>query len=124
MRLALGLDARAAAETGAISEGIADIDVDTRVYTPPLVSVIKIACEACPTKTVFVTDNCRKCLAHPCKNVCPKNAITIGKGGAVIDQAKCIKCGLCKNECPYHAIVEYEGLVLRAAASMQLAQTI
>lgn len=108
LRLALGLDARTAAETGPISEGIEDIDVDTRVYTPPLVSVIKIACEACPTRTVVVTDNCRKCLAHPCKNVCPKNAITIEKRGAVIDQAKCIKCGRCKNECPYHAIVEYD----------------
>lgn len=108
LRLALGLDARTAAETGPISEGIEEIDVDTRVYTPPLVSVIKIACEACPTRTVIVTDNCRKCLAHPCKNVCPKNAITIEKRGAVIDQAKCIKCGRCKNECPYHAIVEYD----------------
>ena len=65
LRLALGLDARTAAETGPISEGIENIDVDTRVYTPPLVSVIKIACEACPEKTVFVTNNCRKCLAHP-----------------------------------------------------------
>ena len=108
LRLALGLDARSAAETGAISEGIENIDVDARVYAPPLVSVIKIACEACPSKTVFVTDNCRKCLAHPCKNVCPKNAITIEKRGAVIDQVKCIKCGRCKNECPYHAIVEYD----------------
>ncbi|MHC1714172.1 MAG: 4Fe-4S dicluster domain-containing protein [Acidaminococcaceae bacterium] len=108
LRLALGLDARTAAETGPISEGIEDIDVETRVYTPPLVSVIKIACEACPARTVVVTDNCRKCLAHPCKNVCPKNAITIEKRGAVIDQAKCIKCGRCKNECPYHAIVEYD----------------
>ena len=108
LRLALGLDARTAAETGPISEGIEEIDVDTRVYTPPLVSVIKIACEACPTRTVIVTDNCRKCLAHPCKNVCPKNAITIEKRGAVIDQVKCIKCGRCKNECPYHAIVEYD----------------
>ena len=108
LRLALGLDARTAAETGPISEGIEEIDVDTRVYTPPLVSVIKIACEACPTRSVIVTDNCRKCLAHPCKNVCPKNAITIEKRGAVIDQVKCIKCGHCKNECPYHAIVEYD----------------
>jgi len=108
LRLALGLDARTAAETGPISEGIEEIDVDTRVYTPPLVSVIKIACEACPTRSVIVTDNCRKCLAHPCKNVCPKNAITIEKRGAVIDQVKCIKCGRCKNECPYHAIVEYD----------------
>ncbi|MGE4588739.1 MAG: 4Fe-4S dicluster domain-containing protein [Acidaminococcaceae bacterium] len=108
LRLALGLDARTADETGPISEGIANIDVDTRVYTPPLVSVIKIACEACAEKTVFVTNNCRKCLAHPCKNVCPKNAITIEKSGAVIDQTKCIKCGRCKTECPYHAIVEYD----------------
>ena len=107
LRLALGLDARTAAETGPISEGIENVDVDTRVYTPPLVSVIKIACEACPEKTVFVTNNCRKCLAHPCKNVCPKNAITIEKSGALIDQAKCIKCGRCKTECPYHAIIEY-----------------
>jgi len=108
LRLALGLDARTAAESGPISEGIENVDVDTRVYTPPLVAVIKIACEACPTKTVFITDNCRKCLAHPCKNVCPKNAVTIEKHGAVIDQEKCIKCGRCKNECPYHAIVEYD----------------
>ncbi len=108
LRLALGLDARTAAETGPISEGIENVDVDTRVYTPPLVSVIKIACEACPERTVFVTNNCRKCLAHPCKNVCPKNAISIEKSGAVIDQTKCIKCGRCESECPYHAIVEYD----------------
>jgi len=108
LRLALGLDAHTAAETEPIFEGINNIDVDARVYTPPLVSVIKIACEACPTRTVFVTNNCRKCLAHPCKNVCPKNAISIEKRGAVIDQTKCIKCGRCERECPYHAIVEYD----------------
>ena len=108
LRLALGLDTHTAAEIEPISEGINNIDVDTRVYTPPLVSVIKIACEACPTRTVFVTNNCRKCLAHPCKNVCPKNAISIEKSGAVIDQTKCIKCGRCEKECPYHAIVEYD----------------
>ena len=44
LRLALGLDARTAAESGPISEGIENVDVDTRVYTPPLVAVIKIAC--------------------------------------------------------------------------------
>ncbi len=108
LRLALGLDARTAAETGPISEGIESIDVAARVYTPPLVSVIKIACEACPTRAFLVTDNCRKCLAHPCKNVCPKNAVTIEKTQAVIDQSKCIKCGRCKSECPFQAIVEYE----------------
>lgn len=105
-RMALGLDARTAAETGAITEGVEDIDVDTRVFTPPLVSVIKIACEACPTSFVHITDNCRKCLAHPCSNVCPKNAISVGKDRMIIDQSKCIKCKKCVVECPYQAIIE------------------
>lgn len=106
MRMALGLDARTADKTGPITEGIEEIDVDTRVYTPPLVSVIKIACEACPERFVYITDNCRKCLAHPCINVCPKNAISIGKDRMIIDQEKCIKCGKCVEECPYHSIVK------------------
>ncbi|MDY3051743.1 MAG: 4Fe-4S dicluster domain-containing protein [Ndongobacter sp.] len=106
MRMALGLDARTAAETGPITEGIEHVDVDARVYHPPLVSVIKIACEACPEKHIYITDNCRKCLAHPCINVCPKNAITMGKDRAIIDQSKCIKCRKCVTACPYHSIVE------------------
>lgn len=106
MRMALGLDARTAAETGPITEGIEEIDVHTRIFKPPLVSVIKIACEACPERFISITDNCRKCLAHPCMNVCPKNAITIGKDRLHIDQDKCIKCRKCVSECPYHSIVE------------------
>lgn len=105
-RMALGLDARTAADTGSISEGIEEIDVDTRVYTAPLVQVIKIACESCPGHQIKVTDNCRKCLAHPCMNVCPKNAITMGKDKMIIDQEKCIKCKKCVLECPYNAIIE------------------
>ncbi len=105
LRMALGLDARTADDTRDISDGIENIDVSTRVYNEPLVEVIKIACEACPTKFVFVTDNCRKCLAHPCVNVCPVNAVSIGKNAAIIDQDKCIQCGKCVEACPYSAIV-------------------
>ncbi len=105
LRMALGLNARTADDTGAVTDGIEDIDVSTRVYTAPLVEVIKIACEACPTKYMFVTNNCRKCLAHPCVNVCPVNAVSIGKTAAIIDQEKCIKCGKCVEACPYTAIV-------------------
>jgi [FeFe] hydrogenase (group B1/B3) len=47
-------------------------------------------------------------LAHPCTNVCPVNAVSIGKDRANIDQDKCIKCGRCKETCPYSAIVKYE----------------
>lgn len=106
MRLALGLDSRPANEAGYVTDGTEAIDVDTLVFNPPLVSVLKIACESCPTHHIFITDNCRKCLAHPCINVCPKNAISIGAGKMVIDQDKCIKCKKCVNACPYHSIVE------------------
>lgn len=108
LRMGLGLDARTADEAGPITEGIKDIDVDTRVYQEPLVQVIKIACEACPERHIYITDNCRTCLAHPCVNECPVNAISLGDGKMVIDQDKCIKCKKCVKACPYNAIVETE----------------
>ncbi len=106
LRMVLGLDARTAADTVSITKGIEDIDVNTRVFSPPLVSVIKIACEACPEQHIFISNNCRNCLAHPCANVCPKNAIYNEGGQMHIDQDKCIKCKKCVTECPYNAIVE------------------
>lgn len=108
LRMALGLRARTADETEAITDGIEVVNVSQRVYTPPLVEVIKIACEACPTKGTVVTDNCRKCLAHPCVNVCPKACVSIGKTQAEIDQDECINCGRCVAACPYNAITQYD----------------
>lgn len=106
LRMALGLDPHNAAQKGSISDGIDEIDVSHRVYKEPLVSVLSIACEACPERFIDITDNCRTCLAHPCANVCPKNAISKGPDHMVIDQDKCIKCTKCVKECPYHAIVD------------------
>lgn len=108
LRLTMGLDARKPIEFHRVTDGIVDEDVENTLFLEPLVNVITSACEACPTKAYVVTDNCRKCLAHPCVNVCPVNAVSIGKDRAVIDQAKCIKCGRCKETCPYSAIVVYE----------------
>ena len=108
LRLGLGLKLRKASELQTITEGIEDIDVDHRSFEPPLINVIPFACEACPTKSYEVTNNCRKCLAHPCSHVCPKNAVTIEKTKAVIDQDKCIKCGKCKEACPYSAVIMYD----------------
>jgi len=69
----------------------------------PLVEVIKAGCERCPTDSVFITDLCRKCIAHPCVLVCPKNAIFDGGERMVVDMQKCIKCGRCIQVCPYNA---------------------
>lgn len=104
LRMGIGLDARTADKTDAITEGLDQMDVKERIYHPPLVSVIKIACEACPENKVTVTDQCKACIGHPCVNVCPKNAITYTSEGSIIDQDKCIKCGKCVDACPYNAI--------------------
>ncbi len=108
LRLTLGLDVRKPTDYHRVTDGISEADVDETQFIEPLVNVISFACEACPTKAFNVTDNCRKCLAHPCTNVCPVNAVSIGKDRAIIDQDKCIKCGRCKETCPYSAIVKYE----------------
>ncbi|MDO5712965.1 MAG: 4Fe-4S dicluster domain-containing protein [Tissierellia bacterium] len=108
LRLAMGLDIREVSTYKKVTDGFDKINIAENAYEEPLVSVIKFACESCPTRAFYVTNNCRKCMAHPCTNVCPVNAVSIGKFGAIIDEEKCVKCGRCKNTCPYNAIVEYE----------------
>lgn len=108
LRLTLGLNARKPTEHHRVTDRINDVDVDKIQFIEPLINVITFACEACPTKQFYVTDNCRKCLAHPCTNVCPTNAVSIGRKRAIIDLDKCIKCGRCKDTCPYSAIVQYD----------------
>lgn len=110
LRLACGLplqpvDVRAPASAG-IEEAAA---ADDKFFEEPLVNVITFACNACPPKQVRVTDSCQGCMSHPCKVVCPKDAIYLDKDKrSVIDQSKCIKCGKCVNQCPYHAITKIE----------------
>lgn len=108
LRLTMGLNARKPTEYYRVTDGISEVDVDENRFIEPLINVITFACEACPEKAFYVTDNCRKCLAHPCTNVCPTNAVSIGKKRAIIDQEKCIKCGRCRDTCPYSAIVKYD----------------
>ena len=108
VRLGLGMDYEMNQEHRLLSENIRDFLENNNQLEKPLVNVIRFACEKCPTDTHFVTDNCRKCLAHPCSIVCPVDAITIEEQAAVIDQEKCINCGKCKEACPYEAIVNYE----------------
>lgn len=66
-------------------------------------SVIKGACNACRAKMFEVTPMCQACVARPCEANCAKKAISVTEK-AVIDQDKCIKCGLCAGFCPYGAI--------------------
>ncbi len=110
LRLAMGLPCRGAGEQAPLSEGIEDADKPETYYTPPLINVIKFACNACPEKRVLVTEGCMGCLAHPCVEVCPKDAVHVDRtmGRAQIDPEKCVKCGRCANACGYHAIIVQE----------------
>ncbi len=75
LRLAMGLPCRNASEHAPVSDNIEAADRAETYYTPPLINVIKFACNACKEKRVHVTDGCQGCLAHPCVEVCPKGLL-------------------------------------------------
>lgn len=106
LRLAIGLPVRSAAEHAPLSYGIEESAISEKYYDPPLVNIIKFACHSCSEKEVHITNICQGCLAHPCIQVCPKDAIKMKNGQSVINRDKCVKCGLCVERCPYNAIVE------------------
>ncbi len=108
IRLAMGLNLRKNNKHRPITEGLEQANKPEKYYEPPLINVIKFACDSCPTKSYFVSDVCRGCLAHPCVEVCPVDAIHIVNGKSVIEQDKCIACGKCARACPYSAIVKRE----------------
>lgn len=76
---------------------------------PNVIQVIDIACDECPEAGHTVTDLCRGCIAHRCKDVCKLNAITFDdEGQAHIDKSKCVECGKCAKVCPYGAIANFK----------------
>ena len=107
VRLAMGLPLWEGGLSGPVYRGIERALSSVKTIDLNMVNVIPEACERCKEKTFEVTNNCKKCLSHPCSLVCPARAITFTGHSAVIDHEKCIKCGRCKEACPYHAIVVY-----------------
>ena len=108
LRVAMGLPLRNISEHAPISKGVEASLIEEKYYEPPLINIIKFACNSCPEKRVIVTEGCQGCLEHPCQEVCPKQAIHMENGRSVIDQEKCIKCGKCLESCPYNAIIKQE----------------
>ncbi len=106
VRLAMGMSLRPEDRPVHITDGIQESNIDSKYYEPPLMQVIPSACDACDENKYEVSNMCRGCVAHPCKQVCPKGAISMVNGHSYIDQEKCIKCGRCKQVCPYDAIAK------------------
>lgn len=104
IRLALGLSLRPENKVSHLTQGLEESNISEKYYEPPLMQVIPSACNSCPSNTYSVSNRCMGCVAHPCREVCPKGAISMKDGKSVIDQSLCIKCGKCKAICPYDAI--------------------
>jgi len=68
-------------------------------------TVIDIACSACLASRYLVTNACRGCLGRPCQTNCPKDAVDVVGGRAVINPDLCVNCGLCLKVCPYNAVI-------------------
>ena len=73
----MGLPLQGVDKRESLTDGLADASVPETYYTPPLINVIKFACNGCAEKQVLVTEGCQGCLAHPCVEVCPKDAIKL-----------------------------------------------
>ena len=114
MRLAMGLPLRSTSEHAPVSTRAEECVNPEKYYQPPLVNIIKFACHSCPDNKVVVSDQCQGCLAHPCKEICPKGAISYRDHRAVVDQDKCIRCRRCIDVCQYHAILHMERPCARA----------
>lgn len=104
IRLAMGLSLRPENRPVHLTQGLEESNISEKYYEPPLMQVIPSACNACPENRYQVTDKCMGCVAHPCREVCPRGAISMQNGRSVIDQEKCVRCGKCKAVCPYDAI--------------------
>ncbi len=108
IRLAMGLPLQDVDKPESLTEGLEEASVPETYYQPPLINVIKFACNSCEDNTYEVSSGCQGCLAHPCREVCPKGAISFVNKKAYIDQEKCVHCGQCMKACPYHAILHHE----------------
>jgi len=105
MRLAMGLPLQDVDRPTRLSDGMREAErADESYYNTDLIHVINYACNACKDNVYEVTNSCQGCLAHPCREICPKQAISFRQKRAYIDQDLCIKCGQCERVCPYHAI--------------------
>ena len=108
IRLAMGLPMKGADRPFRVSDGVIEAAKPETYYEPPLINIISFACNACAEESYVVSNQCQGCLAHPCREVCPKGAISFVDKKAYIDQDKCIHCGRCQSVCPYTAIVHRE----------------
>jgi Fe-S-cluster-containing hydrogenase component 2 len=69
----------------------------------------------CPKTAIHVNNSiplfCMHCAPNkaPCLNICPEQAIEELGGAIVVNEDKCIGCGMCRDVCPIGAIDMVQG---------------
>ncbi len=74
-----------------------DLDIMDIEEDEQIIYILEAACDSCPINEFTVTDICRGCLAHRCKEACKFGAITHVGGMAYINHELCKACGMCKK---------------------------
>ena len=101
---ALGIDVETQDDDFQTLEGYAYEAVNRKKPQSKILTIIDIACDSCQQNSYMVTDLCTGCVARPCQINCPKDAIQVINGKALINQELCVNCGICKKVCPFNAV--------------------
>ena len=89
-------------------KGVEASVIEEKYYEPPLINVIKFACNSCPEKRVMITEGCQGLSGASLCGGLSKKAVHMEGGRSHIDEDACIKCGKCLEACPYNAIIKQE----------------
>ena len=63
--------------------------------------------------TSFDPEKCRGCVTCAVAAACPSRAVSVVDGRAVIDAARCTRCGVCVGKCPFSAVPKEAAPALR-----------
>ena len=77
VRLAMGMSLRPEDKPVHVTSGLTESNVSDKYYEPPLMQVIPSACDMCENNKYEVSNQCHGCIALPCVEVCPCEAISI-----------------------------------------------
>ena len=70
----------------------------------PLLNDIGIIGRIRPLRTPGLCTGCGTCVEY-----CKQCAIALKNGISVLDESKCVQCGICVHSCPYHLLkTEYD----------------
>ena len=80
---------RAKLAAGFLANGQEDENLESIEEDEQIIYVIDAACDSCPINRFAVTDSCRNCVAHRCREACNFGAISYVSGRAYINQEIC-----------------------------------